>query len=586
MSAGNKDDLNKQLEEIPLKESLLFRLWKKTKARLLRDDVPEPLSVEPPKPDADEEQAPSDDRIYILWKRWLSADGKDPKDFLYSPMADVRPEAGEGDASSAELETRGLRQFEEQTRQMAELMYSALEEGEEGINGRICTGASTDRMTVWAMMFPPYGGRELTVEDIGYELHRRGIVYGVDSDEVARMAAGELYFRARIAARGIRPVDGENGELIDCVSPKEQTQVTENVDGTVDYKNMNTFQNVKKGTVLCQITPPTEGTDGIDVRGTKVPCSPGIPARLPRSPNTELSPDGTRLISSIDGHLTVQNNKFIVEQLLVIDGDVDISVGNLDFPGDIVVNGDVREGFEVRAKGNITISGMVESTVVAAGDSIVIGKGMNGNSKGWMEAKNDITCRYIENCTVYAGGTISTESIICSDIACDDTVSVEQGRGVIIGGSCTAQHLIRAKRIGSQSQRITNIILGNTPAMLLKKQEAEETLHSIRIELEGIERDLRYLQTGDQELSKERTEKLNRMKLKRPALRLREDRTAKYLDELCDRMADTKACRVQCEEIYPPTQIMIGEAVLSIEKLERNCNIYCADGQVMIGSLV
>lgn len=586
MNKESGDDLNKQIDEIPQKESLLFRLWQKTKAHLSRDDEPESLPDSLPTPEADEEQAAEDDRIYMLWKRWLSANGNDPKEFLYAPMADVRAETGAGEASSAELETRGLRQFEEQTRQMAELIYSALEEGDGESDGRICIGASTDRMTVWAMMFPPYGGAPLTEEDIRNELHRRGIVYGVDADEVARLAAGGLYFRARVAARGLRPVDGENGELIDCVSPKEQTNVTENVDGTIDYKNVNTFQNVNKGTVLCRITPPTEGTDGIDARGTKVPCSPGIPARLPRSPNTELSPDGTRLLSSIDGHLTVQNNKFIVEQLLVIDGDVDIAVGNLDFPGDIVVNGDVREGFEVRAKGNITISGMVESTVVAAGDSIIIGKGMNGNGKGWMEAKNNITCRYIENCTVYAGGTICTESIICSDIACDDTVSVEQGRGVIIGGSCTAQHVIKAKRIGSQSQRITHIILGNTPAMLLKKQETEETLQQIRVELEGIERDLRYLQAGGQALSSERTQKLNRMKLKRPALRMREDRTAKYLDELCERMASTKASRVQCEEIYPPTQIMIGEAVLSIEKLERNCNIYCSDGQVMIGSLV
>ena len=44
----------------------------------------------------------------------------------------------------------------------------------------------------------------------------------------------------------------------------------------------------------------------------------------------------------------------------VVPGDVDFSTGNIDFIGSVKVMGSVRNGFSVKAEGNVEIMGRLE----------------------------------------------------------------------------------------------------------------------------------------------------------------------------------------------------------------------------------
>ena len=118
---------------------------------------------------------------------------------------------------------------------------------------------------------------------------------------------------------------------------------------------------------------------------------------MPAGKNTELSEDGTQLLSKIEGQILVRNDKYNIEQTLTIDGNVDFSIGNLDVTGNLVVQGDICSGFEVRATGDITVNGMIEGASVVAGGNIFVRSGMNGNSKGVLTAGKDIRCKFMEN---------------------------------------------------------------------------------------------------------------------------------------------------------------------------------------------
>ena len=51
--------------------------------------------------------------------------------------------------------------------------------------------------------------------------------------------------------------------------------------------------------------------------------------------------------------------KVTVETVLVIPGDVNASTGNVNGLGTVIIKGNVEDGFEVSAQGNIEVNGFV-----------------------------------------------------------------------------------------------------------------------------------------------------------------------------------------------------------------------------------
>ena len=96
------------------------------------------------------------------------------------------------------------------------------------------------------------------------------------------------------------------------------------------------------------------------------------PAKFSVGKGTELVNDGTEIIASVDGNLVYTNGSFCIEESLLIRGDVDVSSGNIDFIGDIMVKGNVMEGFSVTSKKNVTIFGTVTNGTVTADGNITI----------------------------------------------------------------------------------------------------------------------------------------------------------------------------------------------------------------------
>ena len=74
----------------------------------------------------------------------------------------------------------------------------------------------------------------------------------------------------------------------------------------------------------------------------------------------------------------------------VVNGDVDYSTGNIQFNGNVVINGTVPDGFEVKAEGDIVVMKIAESARLEAGRDIIIKGGVQGKGKGLVSAGRDI----------------------------------------------------------------------------------------------------------------------------------------------------------------------------------------------------
>ena len=81
---------------------------------------------------------------------------------------------------------------------------------------------------------------------------------------------------------------------------------------------------------------------------------------VPQGRNIVYSEDRDRLLAACEGNLTFRSGRFHVENVFTVSGNVDNSVGEYQLTGSVVIHGDVLEGYSVKAKGDITVMGIVE----------------------------------------------------------------------------------------------------------------------------------------------------------------------------------------------------------------------------------
>ena len=90
--------------------------------------------------------------------------------------------------------------------------------------------------------------------------------------------------------------------------------------------------SVKAGDVLAVYIKPTPAEEGTDVLGNN-PCRSRQGAYV-ASVRMHLSEDGRQIIASADG-AAKKKNKICVTNVLIINGNVDVSVGNINFEGNV-----------------------------------------------------------------------------------------------------------------------------------------------------------------------------------------------------------------------------------------------------------
>lgn len=440
---------------------------------------------------------------------------------------------------------------------------------------------SSDNMHAWVFIFPPRnGGKEISVDMLKNALDEKKIVYGTDNNMIVKIAEKKLYFKLIRIARGMECIDGKDGEIIDLVPRESEVKIKESDDGKIDFKELNLIRSIHKGDTICKIVPPVEPKSGMDVYGNEVKGYVGKMPPIPRGKNTQISEDGTTLEALIDGHISFDKGAFHIQNLLTIPGDVDISVGNINFAGDVMIKGKVREGFSVKSDGNITIRGNVEAgAIIKAGGNISIERGVNGGARGLIEAKGSVKIKYIENCKVCAGEKIETEVIIDSEIECDDTLLVTRGKGTIIGGKMTVGKLIEAKIIGNEknSSRTTEIVLGCMPNMIKQRNLLKEKIEETRKGLEKLLINIRYIESLGENIDATRKMLLNQLRIQVPLRQMEKKKYDKMLEKANKLIDNIDFCKIRVGVVYPITTIKIGGETKVIHEVTKGFSLSSVD---------
>ena len=439
---------------------------------------------------------------------------------------------------------------------------------------------AANSVVAWMLLIPPSNPDDLLpIEAIREVLAENKIIRGIDSDAIKYIAQEHPYFTLIPVACGKPVKEGENGRVVEHYPRQLNKSVKLDDRGVADYRAMNYMQIIKAGDVICDILPPKPGEAGVRVDGAALEPAAVKPAVVPAGPNTSISEDGTKLVATKEGHLEFDGSKFCVKVLLDIPGDVDYNTGNIEYNGDVHIRGDVRETFVVKATGNITVDGLVEAATVEAGGDVLISCGVHGDGNAIIKSGGNLRAKYLDNCVAYAGKSVFADSIIASQVYSDESIQVNTGRGVIIGGTLVAAQSIKARTVGTESGRKTELELGTLSYVKIERGNDSIELKEALNELANLGRDIDFLQKKqkNQERRAESAEEIHEdprlaaALLRKAAVCARVEELTVRQQELEDMKPEITKCRFECLTVNPPTMLTIGGAIWKFEEVKNNC---------------
>lgn len=319
-------------------------------------------------------------------------------------------------------------------------------------------------------------GHEISKEDILSDLSGMGIKYGIDENEIDRFLNNRQYCMDYIIATGKQPRHGTDAKIIYNFNTNRQLKPKRNPDGSVDFHQLDNISHIHKGDVLAELIPEDEGEPGINVYGDSVSPKKVERKNLKHGKNITISEDGLKLISEVDGHAMLENEKVFVSNVYEVPADVDNSTGDISYEGSVVVKGNVRTGFKIKASGDIEVYGAVEGAEIVSGGQIILHHGIQGMSKGILVSKGNIVAKFIESARVHSQGYIEADAIIQSQVAAKGDITVKGTKGNIIGGYIRSSTLISAKTIGSPMGITTVVEVGTDPSVQEKIAELKSQL--------------------------------------------------------------------------------------------------------------
>ena len=423
---------------------------------------------------------------------------------------------------------------------------------------------SSDQMKAWLHIEQKISARK-TVEELRQWLNDQGVISGIIESELERLCTGEIDVTYVLIAQGKEPVRGRDGTIIFHIS-----QHSERKEGTIDFRDNLQLLSVHTGDRIASIKDPEIGAPGVDVYGNMVKGESGKTLRLQIGPN--VIQHGKDFYSASDGEVSFNWNVLRVNPVYIVDGDVDLSVGNIDFSGNVIIKGNVRSGYRIRVGGDLKVFGMIEGSDIDAGGLIYVQGGIYGEANCQIRAGAILKALYINEACVRVIGDIEVKNyILHSHITSYRSIRCRNGQ--LIGGVAQAGATVEIKDAGNIHYARTHIHIGQTAVIDLHKSELDkqakqivESLSKLKIitnKLEDIKREKGFL--GAEEkivlVKQQRTTDA----LSRQLLSIREERMRlEYKVEQMDaKMITHGVC-------YPNVHIQIGKYTKPLNQVYRS----------------
>ncbi len=349
---------------------------------------------------------------------------------------------------------------------------------------------SDDKMSATLELCPPPEGTFYTVEELKVLLQNNGVKYGIKEESLQKMLDKKLYYRPIVIAEGKEAVDGEAGYF--KYNFRTETSMVPHIleDGSVDYLNMDLFESVKVGQVVAEYIPATTGVCGYTVKGEICMAKHGQELPPLRGQGFTISEDKKKYVSIMNGKIELVDGKLEISNVFTVTGDMDISVGNVRFDGDVYVMGSMEPGLSIIATGNVVIDGHVGAVTIRSGKDVVLKNGMQGGGTGRIEAGGNVSGKFFEAASIKAKGDVNANYFLNCNIESEGKIEVCGSKGLILGGSARALFSIQAHGLGNIAEIPTYLAVGITNENINRYNAINRSLAKVDSEIEILKKNM------------------------------------------------------------------------------------------------
>ena len=452
---------------------------------------------------------------------------------------------------------------------------------------------SKDSLEAYLQINKP--GIELTEPEISQiieEIENKGITdLRYSPAELSVIIKASPGFDKIIIATGQAPIDQKNGYIEIAIKNNNDGKPLVLDDGRVDFYNLGLVTSVYENDTLAVVHHPEGGFDGIDVKGNVVPFKPGKKAKIPRGKNIKFDENTGKIVALINGQVSFSEDNISVYQVLEVK-DVDFKTGNIDFVGSVIINGSVTDGFTVKAQGDVTVMGYVDSSFITCSGNLNVSGGIQGRNKGKVDAVGNVVARYIENCEVRAGGSVIVkDAIMHSKVYAKDKILAVEGKGLMVGGIVSAGKEIHCNTLGSHLATVTEMEVGVNPELRQQLQVISKDLSKMLEDNKKAKQAERILNIKQEQLKKVGKE----LPMEHKGMLVRLGITTKHLDkkinetqsqqeELMEKLLSSSGGIIKGNNtVYPGVKITIGTRYRNISDKRFSSTFSIADdGEIKI----
>lgn len=327
--------------------------------------------------------------------------------------------------------------------------------------------ASPDRMKIFIEARPGEGGpHQVSAKDlnaiIAPYVPQRLLHERVVEEAAEMLSRGEVVSERRIS-KGEDAQPGLDGKQVIMVKAfTEKPDMAQDQRGFMQLHELHLFDNVQKGQVLARIYPPHGGSDGHDAFGKVIPSKPGKPFKPNYDKKTVEVKKGEgfeTLNALMPGYLQVEGGALRIVEDLVVSGNVDFHVGNIDFVGSVTIRGDVMPGFTVQAEKGIVVTGNVHrASLLCRSGGVECRGSISGGGSVRIVAPKFLKAKVLHEVIAEVGGDLLLEK------EARDSELYVQGvmradAAALLGGVVRTARGVQVKQLGYNSGKITQITL-------------------------------------------------------------------------------------------------------------------------------
>ena len=407
-------------------------------------------------------------------------------------------------------------------------------------------------------------------------LSQHGVIFGVSDSAIRAALSGE---RGKLyqVAWGIpphsnpSPAGPSEPRLVLTFSHSQHDrppqEITVGPDFSREWTKLCSHGSIRAGKSLAFLRNPEEYSFGVTVTGEKIPYIADRPV-LRCGPNTAPSSDGKHVLATKSGIPYAENGMPCVLDCIRIIGNIGPHTGDISFPGDVIIFGNVLQGFHVSTWGRLTVKGNLSGSASCAGDIIVDGSINAPNAT--VESGGTVLMRFCENSVIRAQGeVIISEYAMHSVVETEKKVRLSPERGRIVGGITRAKEGVSSRSVGSAMSVATLIEVGVSPKVRREYENIKKDIGTVDEEVKRV----RIIHPGSlSESEKIDPDALYLKRLNALFEDKREDLFARLVS-IEDAIKKSKSGYFYAQEVMPGTKVVLGMDVYEFNEVKREVSI-------------